>query len=195
MKHISAIILAAGKSERMGQHKMLLPWGESTVLGHVIDVVKSAGVEDILIITGRAREEIENLAAGRGIRTAHNENFASNEMLESIQLGLQEQTAEVEAVLICLGDQPQIEERSVRLVCRAFKETLSNLVIPSYQNRRGHPWLAARTLWGEVLKMKPPQTPRDFLNAHAGNIHYVNVETPTVLQDIDTPEDYLKYKP
>ena len=61
--------------------------------------------------------------------------------------------------------------------------------------RRGHPWLVARPLWDEILNMKSDQTPRDFLNIHAAEIKYVNVDTPTILQDLDTRADYLKYKP
>jgi molybdenum cofactor cytidylyltransferase len=61
--------------------------------------------------------------------------------------------------------------------------------------RRGHPWLVARPLWGEILAMMSPQSPRDLLNAHSNEIEYVNVDNPSILQDLDTPEDYLKFKP
>ena len=101
----------------------------------------------------------------------------------------------MEAALICLGDQPQVEERSVRSVCEAFQISGSKLVVPSYQMRRGHPWLLARELWDEVLRMREPETLREFLNRHASEIEYVDVNTPTILQDLDTPDDYLKYKP
>jgi CTP:molybdopterin cytidylyltransferase MocA len=61
--------------------------------------------------------------------------------------------------------------------------------------RRGHPWLAARPLWSEILQMQSPQTPRDFLNRHAAQIEYVIVESRSVIEDLDTPEDYLKSRP
>ena len=116
-------------------------------------------------------------------------------MLTSLQIGLRAQKPSAEAALVCLGDQPQIEEGSVRSVCEAFAKSKSNLVVPSYQMRRGHPWLVARTLWDEILSTPPENSMRDFLNAHAREIEYVNLNTPTILQDLDTPEDYLKYKP
>jgi len=56
--------------------------------------------------------------------------------------------------------------------------------------RRGHPWLVTRPLWDELISMKQDQTPRDFLNTHREEIHYINIETPTILADLDTPEDY-----
>lgn len=191
---ISAIVLAAGKSARMGQNKLLMKWGNMTVIEKVIQTIQDSGIEDIVLVTSNELKINYKLRfTNYGLRMIVNKT--NHEMLSSIQLGLQVQKAESEAALICLGDQPQIESRSVRAVCEAYQKSKSNLVAPSYQNRRGHPWLAAKPLWGEILNMKENQTPRDFLNAHAADIAYVNVDTPTILQDLDTPEDYLKYKP
>ena len=116
-------------------------------------------------------------------------------MLESIQLGLQAQKPSAEATLICLGDQPQVEEGSVRKVCDGFRQNKSRIVVPSYQMRRGHPWLIARELWDEILQLRAPESMRDFLNAHKNDIFYVECDSPSILQDLDTPADYLKYKP
>ncbi len=192
---IAAIILAAGKSMRMGRPKMLLPWGNVTVLEQVIQAIQRTGIQDILVVTGSARDEVERIAAQYKVRTTYNENFESEEMLASIQCGLRAQQAGVEASLICLGDQPQVEEGSVRSVCEAFRKNRSPIVAPSYQMRRGHPWLVARLLWGELLNLQPPLSPRDFLNTHAAEIEYVLLDSPSIIDDLDTPEDYQKFKP
>ena len=203
--NISAIIPAAGKSVRMGQPKMLMPWGNTTVLGKVVQTLESAGVKNIIVVTN---SKIAPQVTSYELRVVLND---VGEMLESIQLGLQallpppslqdtspifgENGGSREGVLICLGDQPQIEEENVCKVCDAFRQNKSQIVVPSYQMRRGHPWLVARPLWDEILAMKSDQSPRDFLNAHTNEIEYVNLDTPTILQDLDTPQDYLKYKP
>jgi molybdenum cofactor cytidylyltransferase len=191
---IAAIILAAGRSQRMGQPKMLLPWGKTTVLGRVITTFKGAGVEDILVITGGAREQVEALV-GKSARTIFNPNFAEEEMLSSLQVGLAELESEVEAVLIGLGDQPQVRERSVQLVVEEFYKSGASLVVPSFQMRRGHPWLAARSHWDEIQHMPSSESPRDFLNRHANDIRYVDVDDPGILKDLDTPAEYLKSRP
>jgi molybdenum cofactor cytidylyltransferase len=191
---ITAIILAAGESARMGEPKMLMPWGRSTVLQTVISTFQAADVRDILLVTGGARERVERLV-GKTVQTIYNEDYKKSGMLGSIQLGLRAKMREASAALICLGDQPQVEEGSVRSVCDTFLKTRSNLVVPSYQKQRGHPWLVARALWDEILLMREPDTMRNFLNRHKSEIQYVESGTPTVLQDVDTPEDYLKYKP
>lgn len=197
---ISAIILAAGESKRMGQPKMLLKWGKTTVLEHVISVFANAGVEDIVVVTGAARDEVEKIVAvaqtSCPARSVFNEGFVEGEMLSSIQCGLRDLAEkDSSAALIALGDQPQVREGSVWRVCEMFKETGNPLVVPSYHMRRGHPWLAERSLWDEVLAMRAPQTPRDFLNARADQIKYVEVDDEGILADLDTPEQYRTHKP
>jgi molybdenum cofactor cytidylyltransferase len=192
---ITAIILAAGESKRMGQPKMLLPWGEGTVLTHVISVFQDSGLTDILVVTGGARDEVGRLVSKQNVKIVHNSEFTSGGMLSSIQCGLRALMRQTQGALIGLGDQPQVREGSVRMVCEAFKETKSNIVVPSYQMKRGHPWLVARPLWEELLKIKSPRSPRDFLNKHRHEIHYVNVDDPNILADLDTPEDYKKWRP
>ncbi len=192
---ISAIILAAGESKRMGQPKMLLPWGKTTVLGNIISTFMNAGLEDIAVVVGGAREQVEEIVTQGGARIVFNEDYAGGEMLLSLQRGIEAQSHQTRATLIGLGDQPQIHEGTVRLICKIFITEESRLIVPSYQMRRGHPWLAERSLWPELLKMKFPQSPRDFLNQHAEEIRYAEVDTPTILADLDTPEDYQKSHP
>lgn len=189
---ITAVILAAGESKRMGQPKMLLPWGEGTVISHVITVFRDAGVEDILVVTGGGREQVEDAISDLNVRTIYNDNFSQGGMLSSIQCSIVALTHQTQAMLIGLGDQPQVQKRSVRMVCDTFIETISSIVVPSFQMRRGHPWLVARPLWGELLNLG--SSPRDFLNTHTESIQYVNVDDPGILADLDTPEDYRRWK-
>jgi molybdenum cofactor cytidylyltransferase len=192
---ISAIILAAGQSKRMGRPKMSLPWENTTVLGRVIATIQHAGVDDVLVVSGAAQNEVEEIAARHAARVVHNPNFEHGEMLTSIQLGLGNQNAKSKAALICLGDQPQVEEACVRSICDAFRDGPASLIVPSYDLHRGHPWLIAAELWNEVQRMRPPESMRDFLNKHAADIFYVEMKSQSILQDVDTLEDYSKYKP
>jgi molybdenum cofactor cytidylyltransferase len=191
---ISAIILAAGESKRMGEPKMLLPWGKSTVLQTVISTLQTAGINDILVVTGGAHQKIDMLI-GKSVQTVYNENYSEGEMLSSLQVGLTVKKTEASAALICLGDQPQVQVRTVQRILQAYKETRASIVVPSYQMHRGHPWLVARELWEDILKLRAPKTPRDFLNSHHKNILYIESDTPSTLQDLDTKEDYLKTRP
>ena len=196
--NISVILLAAGLSSRMGRPKLLLPWGGTTVLGQVVSTFAAAGMEAIVVVTGGAREDVERLAAGLAtnypVRTVYNPEFARGEMLSSIQAGLAALDSQTSAALIGLGDQPQVREETVRCICATFIRTRSPLVIPSFQNRRGHPWLAARSIWPKILALPISTTPRQFLNNYAGQVEYVAADE-SILQDLDTPEDYARQRP
>jgi molybdenum cofactor cytidylyltransferase len=196
---IGAVVLAAGQSRRMGQPKLCLPWGKTTILGQVIETLAKAGLDEIVVVTGAARHEVEAAIAEQigqfPIRVVHNPAYEQTEMLGSIQTGLRALSDRVEAALIVLGDQPQVQERTVKLVVAAYRNHQAGLVIPSYNQRRGHPWLAARHLWPSLLALTPLQTPRDFLQAHAAQILYVPVEDDSILKDVDTPEEYASEKP
>ncbi len=191
---ISALILAAGASKRMGQPKMLLPWGNDTVLGHVIQVYKKAGVSSILIVTGSEKDKVEQIIKIQGATGVYNPDHARGEMLSSIQAGLRVMRSKVEAALICLGDQPQVEVDTVRLILQKYADETPLLIVPSYQMRRGHPWLVSRSLWKDIFELSPHQSTREFLNSNASKITYLTVDRPSVIQDLDTPEDYARYK-
>ncbi|MGE5073936.1 MAG: nucleotidyltransferase family protein, partial [Anaerolineae bacterium] len=177
---ISALILAAGQSRRMGRPKLPLPWGANTMLGQVIEVFRVSLVEDILVVTGGDREDVEKIAEAWRARTVLNPYYASEEMLSSLQVGLGAMPAKTEAVLVALGDQPQMQHQTVLDIVHLYAESHAPLIVPSYQMHRGHPWLVARPLWGDILAMHSPETPRDFINKHAKDITYLNVGTPTV---------------
>jgi molybdenum cofactor cytidylyltransferase len=196
--NISAILLAAGLSSRMGQPKLLLPWGKTTVLGKVVTTFASAGVNDLVVVTGGAREQIEEtvtrLAGKYHVRAVYNPDFERGEMLSSIQVGLAAMSSQIRAALIGLGDQPQVREETIREICLTFVNTQSPLVVPSFQNRRGHPWMAARPLWGSIQALPSSTTPRDFLNKYTGQVEYIEADQ-SILQDLDTPADYARQKP
>ncbi len=220
---IVAVVLAAGLSRRMGAFKLLLPWGESTVLEQVLATLGAAGVSEIVVVTGHRADEVTRALVDTsqerplspwarsplspwarrrqdfGVRIVRNPSYLEGGMLGSIQAGLLALGEEAEAVLLCLGDQPQMQVDTVQAVVEAMREGLRvpggswQIVIPSYGLRGGHPVGLARAVWPAVLAATG--TLRDVLNAHRERIRYIAVDTPTVLADLDTPEDYEGSKP
>ncbi len=196
---IASIVLAAGKSERMGRPKMSLPWGNNTVIGQVVTTLISVGLEQVVVVTGGGREDVlqavNSLPKEWPVSTVENPEYVAGEMLSSLQVGVASLGEQGEAALIALGDQPQIEVDVVKAILSAYFQSGASLVIPSYAMRRGHPMLIARPLWAPLLALRSPQTLRDLIQAHSDQILYVNVDTPSVLQDLDTPRDYQAFKP
>lgn len=192
---ISAVVLAAGMSRRMGEPKMTLRWSKTTVIGQVVNVLLSSGLQDIVVVTGGARQQVELALQDLPVRCQFNPSYREDEMIHSLQIGLPLLADEVQAAMIVLGDQPEIEVQVVKTIIKAFVETRAQLVVPSYQMRRGHPWLVARLLWPEIMKLSPPATLRNLVNNYTEFIHYVEIDNGTILSDIDTPEDYKRQKP
>jgi molybdenum cofactor cytidylyltransferase len=191
---VGAVVLAAGASRRMGQPKMGLPFRGSTVLGTVLTVLDSAGIQQKVVVIGGAKEKVEMILSGLpfAVTRAYNPDFESTEMLHSLQIGMRFLSGELDAFFITLGDQPQIDESIVRALMDEYQRSGSALILPSYQMRRGHPWLVARPFWQELLELPAASTLRDFLNRHQNEMHYLAVENPAVLADLDTPDDYRR---
>lgn len=183
----------------MGQPKMLLPWGETTVLGGAIATFGAVGLGEILVVTGAGRAQVEALVQEFSqkypLRSIFNPKFKEGEMLSSIQAGLAALGPAESAALIALGDQPQVRGDIVRRICQVYIETQAPLVIPSFNLRRGHPWLVAKGLWQELQALPSLATPREFLEEHADIITYLSVDDDSILRDIDTPEDYVHQRP
>lgn len=194
---VAALVLAAGLSTRMGQPKLLLDWGGKSVLQTVLHALHAAGIEEIYTVIGASRELIEQniLDLSFPVKTIFNPDYSNGEMSDSIKVGIRSLPQDIDAVLIVLGDQPQIEVEVIRIILNAYRRTEAKIVVPSYRYRRGHPWLIERSCWKDLENLNPAYTMREFLREHQNEIHYIEVNTPTVLQDLDTPADYQKLKP
>ncbi len=191
-KPIAAVVLAGGKSSRMGRPKTLLPWGKHTVLEAIIRQLIMARMDYILVVTGHEVEGIVQVTSKYDVATVYNPDHASGEMLSSLQVGLQALPARFDGCLVVLGDQPQIESSVIVRILDTYAEGWGDIVIPSYEMRRGHPVLFGRATWGELLSLPAGHMPREVVNARQDRIAYVNVHTDSIVQDIDTPDDYQR---
>lgn len=191
VKPISAVILAAGRSTRMGQSKILMPWRDGqTLIEQIITQLQRALVAEVVVVTGRQAEEVASLAERHGARSVFNPAYHEHDMLSSLKVGLNALDRSSQACLICLGDQPRIQQSTIRQVLNAYSRSDSPIVAPSYQMRRGHPLLVDRSLWEHFLQSPDDAAPRVIVERFASDIHYVLVDTDTILRDVDTLDDY-----
>jgi len=194
---IAAVLLAAGQSRRMGRPKLTLPWGKGgSVISQVVSRFREAGADPLLVVTGGDREEVERALRGAGAECLFNPDFARGGMISSIRVGLHHlQNGLAEAALVAPADLPSLTAETLRDLLDHRRRSGADLIVPSYEMRRGHPVLFGRAYWQEVLDLPKGQTLRDFLRRRAGQIDYVVVEDAGVIQDIDTPEDYERGAP
>jgi molybdenum cofactor cytidylyltransferase len=191
-RRVGGIILAAGESRRMGQPKMLLPWGSSTIIRAVCEHAVGCRLHEIVVVAGEQFEEIQRQLADLPVRIVYNPLHAEGEMLFSLQTGLQSIWHTSSACLAFLGDQPAIETDTVSKIVDAYYQGQGRIVAPTYEGRQGHPVLIDKAFWQEILDLPPGKAPRDMLQAHEREIYSVAVNTPSVIQDIDTLEDYQR---
>lgn len=192
---IAAVILAAGISTRMREPKMILPWGDTTVIGKVVSVIQQAGIQHIVVVTGGFRQQVEGALAGYPVRNVFNPRYQQDNMAYSLQAGLNSLPSQIQSALVVLGDQPQIQVRVVKELLAAKSGTDAPLLVPSFNMRRGHPWLIDRALWDQVMAITHPQTLRDLLQKQKDKIEYVLVDNASILSDLDTPSDYARQRP
>ncbi len=188
---IAAVIAAAGQSRRMGEPKQLLSWGESTVIATVVSNLLAAGAAPVICVTGHQHEQIATALTALPVQIVYNGSYASTEMLTSYQAGLRAlEGIPCAGVLLALGDQPHLEVAVIKAILQQAAQTPDQLVIPSYNNRRGHPIYLPRTLWAELLLLTETESLRTMIARYATGIVYTLVESAAILRDMDTPADY-----
>ncbi len=186
-----AIILAAGSSTRMGSQKMLLPFGENTIIETVIDNVIASLVDHVMIVLGPKHEEIMEVIGNRPVQFCHNRDHEKG-MLSSIICGIRALPSDALSALIFLGDQPGISPAVTNRIIDSYNEELFGIVIPVYDHRRGHPLLVDMKYRKEVEKLDLEEGLRALRHQFPQDVLEVEVNEPGILLDIDTPEDYRK---
>lgn len=186
---ISAILLAAGESRRMGGFKQLLRLGDKSFVEHCVDNLLASRVYEVIIVTGHRELEVRRAVADRPVRFAHNADYQLG-MASSIKCGFEALRETTQACVLALVDQPQVSADVINLVIETYEKKPAIVVIPTYGGRNGHPILLEVKLKGEILTMDPEQGLRQVVRAHLDQVARVEVSSHAVLEDCDLPEDY-----
>lgn len=194
---IGGIVLAAGRSRRMGAPKPLLEVGGESFLAHVAGVLRGGGCSEIVVVVGAQEEEaahrIASEAREAGTRVVVNP-LPEAEQIDSLREGLRALPPETEAVVVTPADFPRIEARTVRALIAAFRRAGAPIVLPTYGGRHGHPTLFARAVFPELLADPLPLGARSVVHAHADDLEEVPVEDAGTLFDVDTPADLRRLR-
>jgi CTP:molybdopterin cytidylyltransferase MocA len=185
---VAAVILAAGRSHRMGAFKPLLPFGKQTVIESCIDYLRKAGIENIVVVLGHHAEEVRARISHLNVLCAMNSE-PDSEMNVSIAVGCSELPPTAKATLIALADHPAVPPAVVSTLIETWRNGAS-LVIPTWQNRGGHPVLIDLRYRTELQNLDPNRGLRSLFDAHRDELKRVPVDSPYVARDMDTWDDY-----
>jgi molybdenum cofactor cytidylyltransferase len=188
---ICAIVLAAGESRRMGSHKLLLPFGSTTVIVHIVDQLLRSVVNNVLVVVGHDEERVVEQLPGSSVEVVTNPNYRTG-MLSSVRCGLQALPQACQAVMVALGDQPALTSELVDEMVRSYSATDKGILVPVYSGRRGHPLLFSAHYRYEILTHYDDVGLRGLMRAHPDDVLDLDVSTPGVLSDMDYPEDYRR---
>lgn len=190
---ISLIILAAGKSTRMKENKLLLRIGGETLIEHVIKAAKESSADEVIVVLGYEAQKIKEKLAKLDCSLVVNENYMKGQS-GSVKVGLSAVSSNAEAVMILPADVALIDPKSISRVVEEYRKFRNRIVIASHQQRSGHPILIDRALFPEVSEIgEETQGLKAVIDHHRSEIKYVEVGTENVLIDIDTREEFDKY--
>ena len=188
---ICAMVLAAGRSRRMGTQKLLLPLRGKPLIAHVVDEPLRSGVDRVFVVVGADEQPILDALAGRPVHAVKNTQTEC-EMLHSVRCGLTAVPQQAAAVMVALGDQPGVTADVAAELVRSFHATERGIVVPTYNGRRGHPLLFSMCYRDEILTRHEGCGLRGLLAAHPEDVFELEVATAGILEDIDLPEDYRR---
>lgn len=193
---VLALILAAGRSRRMGAFKPLLPLGGQTVLESSVESALTGGAHSAVVVTGNRADELETLLHRRWperVRCVRNPDWASSDMLRSVQTG----TAALGpccAFFLLPGDMPMVKKSSFSALMAARERTGALLTLPSWNGRRGHPALIDAALIPAILSYEGADGLRGLWRSLGLAPALADVSDPGTVLDLDTPEDYQRWR-
>lgn len=184
---VATVVLAAGKSSRMGRNKLLLEVGGRTILDRILDAVKTSAVDETIVVLGHEPESIRPIVEGHSVSTVLNPEYEKG-MTSSFQAGLRELTADAAFLVLSdqLGLEPALLDEMINLI---VSDSDALIISPVHEGRRGHPVLFRQSLFHEILSLGEGETMKDIVLRHEEDHKSVRGSIWCTM-DIDTPEDF-----
>lgn len=193
MMKIAAVVLAAGRSSRMGpRNKLLEPIGGERMVRRVAAIALGSGAEPIVVVTGHEAAAVAAALHGLGVTMILNPEYADG-LSTSLRAGLAALPAEIDGALILLGDMPEIEPGALRALVAAFTGT-SAICVPVRRGRRGNPVLWGRSYFPEMMELTGDFGAKPLMAWKEAQLIEVEVATDSIFHDVDAPEDLARLK-
>jgi molybdenum cofactor cytidylyltransferase len=184
---IAAVVMAAGKSSRMGANKLLMPIKGVPMIARTVDAILASPARPIICITGNANVDVETALANRDVSFVHNPHFAEG-LSTSLRAGLAALPHDVDGAIVCLGDMPAVSGAAIAKMVAAFNPAEGRaIIVPAYQGKRGNPVLFARAYFQEIAAVHGDIGARPVIAEHDDEVYEIEMEDASVLADADTP--------
>ncbi len=191
-RRISAIILAAGYSRRMGTLKPTLKLGDTTVLEHAIRLFRDLGIKDVIVVTGHEAGQIIPVVHDCGARAILNRQFERG-MFSSVQSGVKAVKTASHAFFVLPVDIPLVRPQTIEDLLKAYHIGKGKIVFPVFLGKRGHPPLVDACYRNEILSYSGEGGLRAIFRNHEEESINIEVADEMILSDLDTPADYIAF--
>ena len=186
---ITGIVLGAGESRRMGQQKLLLPYGGVPVIRHIVNILLDSNLENVGVVTGKDKVPVEECLSDLNVLFTHNEDYEKG-MLSSVRTGVVLAQSLNTDMMILLGDQPMIQGKVVNELVSGWSEDEEGIHVASYDSKRGHPVIIHRCFFDEILRDFDDEGLRGLLKRYPEKVSEIEMFDKRVLIDMDYPSDY-----
>jgi len=186
--HLSAIILAAGESTRMGEPKALVNFGKNSFLQTIRNNLTKSGVEHIVTVLGYAANEIILKLNLQEDDFIIHKNYRLGQF-SSFQAGVKRLPPETKGAFLCLVDQPQIQPEVFYQLRQAFEMYPGKIIIPAFQGKRGHPTVFPGSLFSEIIAVPANSTAKEIIYSHREIILEMNIPDKSILWNLNTKKD------
>jgi len=186
---ISAIVLAAGESTRMGFPKLLLSIKGKSLLQHVIDNALQSKVSEVIVVLGADATKLRREIKQSQVQIIENASYKEG-LSTSLKVGLQAISPQAQAVLVLLADQPLVSHAVIDALIDKYEESGSIIVAPVYNGKRGNPVLFDSSLIPELLRVTGDKGGREIIEKHLAQLATVDFESTIIGSDIDSWDDY-----
>lgn len=192
---ISAIFSAAGSSTRMGKaNKLLLHFGNATLIEHTFKQLKKSTIDEIVVVTGFDNDQIKKTLSKEKVIFKYNPNHITG-LTSSIQTGIKSLSNECDGYMITLSDMPYLTKDDYNMVLKTFRSFYKEdpiIVVPQINERMGNPVIFSKEFKDEVLKHQKPEGCKDIILKNDKFVKKISLNNSNAFKDIDRPEDYKK---
>ena len=187
---LSAVLLAAGESRRMGDvNKLTLPVGDQPLLRRTAETLCRCGLVELVVVVGHQQDIARQLLAGLPLRIVYNEDFREGQMT-SVNRGLAALEETCRGVMICLSDQVLLDVDDIRHIQRGFDSCPTSIMVPVYQGARGNPVVLDYSHRQTILADRKNLGCRRLIEKNPELVTVLEMPNDHVLVDLDTPEAY-----
>lgn len=186
---VAALVLAAGKSSRMGAAKQLEELDGKPLVRWAVEAALGSTACRVVVVTGHEGERVAKALADLPVELVHNPDFAAG-LASSLRAGLEplDRGPPVAGALICLGDMPRVTSTHLDQLISAFDPVAAPIVVPTCERKRGNPVLWASQYFSELRQLRGDVGARSLLEQHGEQVTFLALEDPAILLDVDTPQ-------